>query len=111
MKAILKNYRQAPRKVRLVTDAVKGKNVDDATSLLSFMNKRAAKSVRKLLESAIANAKQKGKESKNLKIENIVVDKGITLKRMRPRARGNSSPIHKETSHISVVLVEEENKK
>lgn len=106
MKALLKNYRQAPRKVRLVTDAVKGKKVKDATTLLSFINKRAALSVKKLIESAVANAEQKGKAVDNLKIDSITVDKGITFKRARARARGTSSPIRKETSHIKIELAE-----
>ena len=114
MQALLKNYRQAPRKVRLVTDSVKGQNVTKAIAQLSIMNKRAAKSVRKLIESAVANAKDTSNEEiveKDLIIENIVVDKGITFKRSRPRSKGRIAPIHKETSHIKVMLTKEGNKK
>lgn len=112
MKAILKNYRQSPRKVRLVTDLVKGKKVDNALSTLSFTTKRAVPVVKKLIESAIANATQSGISKDTLKIKNITVDEGIVLKRMMPRARGTGARINKRTSHIHVTLsIIENNKK
>ena len=104
MKAILKNYRQSPRKVRLVTDLIKGKKVSSALDTLNFTTKRAVPVVKKLLESAIANAVHAGLVADTLKIKNIVVDEGIVLKRMMPRARGVGARINKRTSHIHVTL-------
>ncbi len=106
MKAFLKNYRQSPRKVRLVADLVRGKNAGEALTLLSFTNKDAAVSVKKLIKSAIANAgDEEGK--KDLIIDKIQVDKGITFTRHRPRARGRAAPIRKRTSRVSVQLAEQ----
>ena len=80
MKAVLTNYRQAPRKVRLVTDLIKGKKVEAAQAELSFLPKRAALPILKLLNSAIANAEKDGGANKeNLFIKNILVDKGHSL--------------------------------
>lgn len=107
MYASLKNYRQSPRKVRLVADAIRGKKVADARTILTFMPKRAAKSIKKLLDSAIANAAQKkGGATDTLTVERIEVNKGLTMKRIRPRARGSAFPIHKHTSHVSITLGE-----
>lgn len=106
MKAKLSNYRQSPRKVRLVTDLVKGKKVSDALTQLSFVPKRASLPVEKLLRSAIANAKVQGKDEANLSIKTIEVNEGATLKRMMPRARGSASRINKRTSHVTMTLAE-----
>lgn len=107
MKATLKQHRQSPRKVRLVADLVKGKSVDEALRELQFTTKRAAEPVAKLIESAVANAQENdGKQREDLRIKNITVDQGPTLKRFRPRARGRATSIKKRTSHISVVLDE-----
>lgn len=108
MKAFLKNYRQAPRKVRLLADMVRGKNVTVAVKELSFVSKRAALPMQKLIESAVANAKviDEGVKTEDLFIKTISVDKGITLQRMMPRARGRASRIHKESSHIRLELGE-----
>ena len=104
MKAILKNYRQSPRKVRLVTDLVKGKKVDAALTTLTFTPKRVVPVIKKLLESAIANAVHMGNAKDTLRIKNITVDEGFVLKRMMPRARGRGFPIHKHTSTVTLVL-------
>lgn len=104
MKAILKNYRQSPRKVRLVTDLIKGKKVANALDTLNFTTKRSVPVVKKLLESAIANAVHAGLVADTLKIKNITVDEGIVLKRMMPRARGVGARINKRTSHIHITL-------
>lgn len=104
MKAILKNYRQSPRKVRLVTDLVKGKKVDAAINTLNFTPKRVVPVIKKLLESAIANAVHMGETKDTLRIKNITVDEGFVLKRMMPRARGVGARINKRTSHIVVTL-------
>jgi large subunit ribosomal protein L22 len=105
MKAVLKTYRQSPRKVRLVADEIRGKSVEQALVELRFLNKRAALPVRKLLESVVANARHNaGLEPNQLYIKNITVNKGPTLRRYIPRARGRATPINKRTSHIVVVL-------
>src|SRR3989338_4203881 len=108
MKAILRNYRQAPRKVRLVADYIRGKRAIEARVLLSALPKRAALPVRKLLDSAIANAKEvKGLIAENLYVKEIRVDGGTTLKRSMPRAFGRASDINKRSSHILIVLAEQ----
>jgi large subunit ribosomal protein L22 len=106
MKAFLKNYRQSPRKVRLVADLIKGKRVADAFTYLKTLPKRASGPIEVLLASAVANAKQVGISSDNLFIENVTVNKGIVMKRSMPRARGSASRINKRTSHILLTLVE-----
>jgi large subunit ribosomal protein L22 len=107
MKAYLKNYRQAPRKVRLVADLVRGKKVKDALILLAFTPKRAADQVQKVILSAVANAKQKGvDDAEDLIIKDIHVDKGMSFVRYFPRARGRGTPIQRESSHITVALGE-----
>lgn len=106
MRAFLKNYRQSPRKVRLVAGLIRGKNVPEALVLLDFLAKRAGGPVKKLLLSAIANAKQIGAEKENLFIKEICVDKGVVMKRMRPAAMGTGHRINKRTSHIQIVLAE-----
>lgn len=111
MKAILKNYRQSPRKVRLIADLVRGKSVDHALNTLSFVGKKAADPVKKLIASALANAAQTTSLKKdNLIIKSIQVDKGFVFKRFQARARGRAAPIRKRTSHIKVVLGEKEDK-
>lgn len=104
MKAVLKNYRQSPRKVRLLADLVRGKRVAQALEALSFMNKRAAEPVTKLINSAVANAKQEGAAVEKLFVKSIAVDKGTVLKRSMPRARGSAARILKRSSHIAVEL-------
>ena len=106
MKAFLKNYRQSPRKVRVVAGLVRGKNVDHAMTSLDFLAKRAGMPIKKLLSSAIANAKNMGIEKENLIIKEIRVDKGIVMKRMMPAAMGSGHKINKRTSHITIVLGE-----
>jgi len=105
MKATLKNYRQSPRKVRLVADFVRGKEVKRALSEIGFLDKRAAGPLKKLIESAVANAKENfGVEKEDLVIKDIQVGKGVTLKRYMPRAFGRASSLHKHASHISLTL-------
>jgi large subunit ribosomal protein L22 len=110
MKAFLKNYRQSPRKVRLVAGLVKGKSVGEAIAELDFLAKRAGTPIKKLLMSAVANAKQQGVEMENLMIKEIRVDKGIVMKRMMPAAMGTGHRINKRTSHLSVLLAEKADK-
>lgn len=104
MKAKLSNYRQSPRKVRLVTDLIKGKKVNDALTQLSFTPKRASLPIEKLLRSAMANAKVQGIEEDVLMVGNVEVNEGATLKRIMPRARGSASRINKRTSHVTLTL-------
>lgn len=106
MKAFLKNYRQSPRKVRLVAELIKSKRVAEALLILNTLPKRASGPVEKLLTSAIANAKQAGASVENLFVENVTVNKGIVLKRSMPRARGSASRINKRTSHVMLTLIE-----
>ena len=104
MKAFLKNYRQSPRKVRLLADLVRGKSVTDALTTLQFVDKRAADPFAKLIKSAVANAKDQDKNTEKLFVKTVEVNKGIVLKRFMPRARGSASRINKRNSHISVEL-------
>ena len=106
MKAVLKNYRQQPRKVRLIADLIRGKSVKKAVALLRFTDKRAAEPFMKVLQSAVANAVQAGKNAEALVVKSVEVNKGITYKRFMPRARGAASRINKRTSHISIQLEE-----
>lgn len=100
--AQLKNYRQSPRKVRLVADLVRGKSVEQALNLLSILPKRGSEPMAKLLRSALANAK--GAAANELIVEKIEVNGGVIFKRMMPRARGRASAIKKKSSHITISL-------
>lgn len=106
MKAILKNYRQSPRKVRLVANLVKGKRLDYALAILSHDQKKASGQVKKILSSAFANAKDQGYEEgpEGFYVQNIFVEEGVMLKRFMPRAFGRATPIMKRASHITVNL-------
>ncbi|HEY4528428.1 MAG TPA: 50S ribosomal protein L22 [Candidatus Paceibacterota bacterium] len=104
-KAELRNYRQSPRKVRVVADVVRGKSADEAITLLSFIPKRAGLPLQKLVASAVANAKSLSMNGP-LVIKEIRVDAGPTLARRRPRSRGMANPIKKRTSRVLVVLGE-----
>src|SRR5665213_2630844 len=106
MKASLTNYRQSPRKVRLVGDLMKGKKLADAETELSMLPQRAALPLKKLLDSAVANALAKGIARDNLVVANVTVNKGIVMKRSMPRARGSASRINKRTSHVHITLIE-----
>ncbi len=106
MKASLKNYRQSPRKVRLVGDLLKGKSVVVAQTELRNLIKRASLPMMKLLDSAVANAKLQGMDINNLVIANVTVNKGLVMKRSMPRARGSASRINKRTSHVLLTLKE-----
>lgn len=103
--ARLSNYRQSPRKVRLVADVVRGMKITEATAILDHLDKRAAPVVKKVLKSAETNALHNFNINKeDLFVFEIRVDEGPTLKRHRPRARGRAFPIRKRTSHIMVQL-------
>jgi large subunit ribosomal protein L22 len=108
VKAVLKYVRISPRKVRMLTDAIKGKPVETAMNMLKFMPQKAAGIVEKVIRSAAANAEANNSmDVDNLVVRNLMVDQGPTLKRFRARARGRGTRILKRTSHITVVLAEE----
>lgn len=111
MKAFLKNYRQSPRKVALVAELIKGKRVAEAIIILDNLPKRASLPIKKLLISAISNAKNIGINEESLVLENVTVNKGIVLKRIMPRARGSASRINKRTSHVEITLSENKSDK
>lgn len=103
--AELNNYRQSPRKVRLVADSVRGKKVSVALTTLSFVPKRAAEPLKKLIDSAVANATHNFKlNPEDLYVKSITVDPGFVMKRWMPKWRGTAHPIRKRTSHVRVVL-------
>lgn len=105
MKAVLKSYRQAPRKVRLVANLIKGKTASRALVELDMLPKRASGPMKKLLMSAIANAKENDKIMiEDLLVKEVRVDQGTILKRSMPKSHGSASPIHKHTSHIMLEL-------
>lgn len=105
VKAQLKYLRIAPRKVRLVADLIRGKRVSLAKNILDFTLKRSAKPLRKLLDSAQANALHNFQlDPESLRIAEIRVDEGPRLKRWRARARGRAAEIQKKTSHVTLVL-------
>ena len=103
VKAVLRNTRISAQKVRLVADQIRGLSVERAVELLSFSRKQAAQIVKKVLESAIANAEHNnGADIDELKVSSIFVDEGMMLKRMRARARGRGNRILKRFCHITV---------
>ena len=103
--AILKGVRISPQKARLVADMIRGKKVDNAINMLTFNPKKGAEIMKKVLESAIANAEHNNSaDIDDLKIKTIYVDKGATLKRIRARAKGRAAKIQKQTSHITLTV-------
>lgn len=104
MKATLSSYNQSPRKVRLVTELVKGKSITDAVAALSFLPKRASLPIKKLIESAAANAKANGEDTATLRITNITVDTAGMTVRYMPRAMGRAAPVRRRKSQVTVTL-------
>jgi large subunit ribosomal protein L22 len=101
--AKLRFSRISPQKCRLVADQVRGESVERALEVLTFSNKKAAVIVKKVLESAIANAEHnEGADIDELKVSTIFVDEGPTMKRIKPRAKGRANRILKRTSHLTV---------
>ena len=106
-KAVANTVRIAPRKVRLVIDLIRGKQVGEAIAILRHTPKTASPVVEKLLKSAMANAEHNYEmDVNNLVVSETYVNEGPTLKRFRPRAMGRASAINKRTSHITIVLSE-----
>lgn len=109
VRAIARYIRTAPRKLRLVADMIRGKSVNDSRIILQFTNKRAARTLAKVLDSAIANAENnEDLEAESLVVHRVYVDEGPVMKRWTPRARGRASQIQKRTSHITVVVRQRE---
>lgn len=106
MKATLKNYHQAPRKVRLVADLIRGKSVPQAQVALTFLPKKSAPAMKKLLDSAIANARHDNEsvDIDTLFVKTLTVDKGMTLKRMRPFKQGRAGRLHHIMSTVYLEL-------
>ncbi|MFA5942394.1 MAG: 50S ribosomal protein L22 [Candidatus Paceibacterota bacterium] len=102
--ATLKTHNQTPRKVRLVTELVKGKKISVALAALQFLPKRAAEPVAKLLKSAVASAKEQGKNPDDLTVKNIIVESAGMTKRYMPRAFGRAAPIRRRRSRVIVTL-------
>ncbi len=109
-KAVLRRVRVSAQKARLVADLVRGQDVEQALEVLTFTQKKSAGLIKKLVESAVANAEHQAKADNtevdidSLYIQAITVDKGPSLRRWRPRAQGRATRIEKQTSHITVVL-------
>jgi large subunit ribosomal protein L22 len=109
VKAISKNIGTSPRKLRLMADLVRGKKVDQALTILKFLPSPSAQSVAKAVKSAAANAENNYEMTpSDLKIAKILIDEGRTMKRFRAGPRGRVKPILKRSSHITVIVKEEE---
>ena len=101
--AVLRGARLSAQKARLVADQIRGKQVDAALDILAFSGKKGADIMKKVLESAIANAEHNnGADVNELKVSTVFVDEGMTMKRIRPRAKGRADRIFKRTCHITV---------
>ncbi len=109
VRAVAKDTGISPRKVRLLVDMVRGKKVDEALTVLRFTPSPTARIVAKVIKSAAANAENNFQmPPEDLKIVRIFADEAQTLKRFRPRSRGRASPILKRSSHITVIVAEQE---
>ena len=106
MKALLSNYHQAPRKVRLVADLIRGKSVAQAKAALMFLPKKSSPAIQKLLDSAVSNARQMGKDAENLFVKTISVNKGTVMRRFKPMARGRAARFERVLSIVSLELGE-----
>ena len=107
--ATAKYLRASTRKTRLVTEAIKGKPVEEAAALLRFMPQKAAADVARVLKSATANAENNHSRSADeLYIADAICNEGPTIKRWRPRAQGRAFPIHKPMTHITIVVADRE---
>jgi len=107
--AKLSGAQLSAQKARLVADQIRGKHVEEALDLLTFSNKKGAAVIKKVLESAIANAEQnEGADVDELRVSTIFVDEGVTMKRIRPRAKGRADRILKRSCHITVKVADDE---
>ncbi len=106
-KAVARYVRISPRKIRLIMDEVRGMRVEDALNKLTFAPQKGARILKKVINSAVANAEQNtNADIDALYIKRIYADEGPTLKRFRPRALGRATRIRKRTSHLTVILDE-----
>jgi large subunit ribosomal protein L22 len=108
-KAVLNNVRHTPQKARRVVDLIRGMRADEALNILKFAPQAAGQDVYTLLNSAVANAKQKNpalRDASELWVVEALVDEGVTMKRFRPRAQGRGFRINKRSSHITVVVAD-----
>lgn len=106
-RAVLRYARVSDTKARIVLEQIKGKNVDEALAILSYSPRYASRLILKLLNSAVANAENNlGKNSIDLFVDEVFADRGPTLKRVKPRAKGMAYRINKKISHISIILNE-----
>lgn len=106
--AKLRGAQLSAQKARLVADQIRGKHVEEALDILTFSPKKGAAIVKKVLESAIANAEHnEGADVDELKVSTIFVDEGLTMKRIRPRAKGRADRILKRTCHITVKVADQ----
>ena len=109
-RAYLKGTRLSPQKAALVADQIRGKSVDEAMDFLVFNKQKGSAVMKKLLESAIANAENNNNSDiDKLLVKSVIVNQGMRLKRMKARARGRADRIIKPTCHIEIILVEEIN--
>ena len=107
--ATLKGAQVSPQKVRLVADQLRGLGVEEALGVLEFSTKKAAQIIKKVLDSAIANAENnEGADVDELRVSSIVVDAGRTMKRLRPRAKGRADRILKRSCHITIKVSDSE---
>ncbi len=112
VRARLKNYRVSARKARLLADEIRGKDVEEALTILDLSSKRFAHPLAKLVRSAVANAEEKNNRDKagididNLVIGRIMVDQGSNMWRIRPRAQGRATWIQRKSSHVEIILAE-----
>ncbi|WP_420588574.1 50S ribosomal protein L22 [Bacterioplanoides sp.] len=105
--AVLRGARLSAQKARLVADQIRGKNVAEALDILAFSGRKGADIMKKVLESAIANAEHNnGADVDELSVSTVFVDEGMTMKRIRPRAKGRADRIFKRTCHITVKVSE-----
>ncbi len=113
-RAIQRTTRQSPYKMRLVIDQIRGKSVNEALALLKFSKKHAAKQIEKVLASAVANAEQAARktgasaDADRMYVKLAVINEGPKLKRFTPAAMGRATPIYKRTSHVEIVVAEQE---
>jgi len=113
-RALQRSTRQSPYKMRLVIDQIRGKDVNEALTLLTFSKKHAAREITKVLKSAVANVEYQARQADEsvdvdqLYIKHAIVNEGRKLKRWMPAAQGRATPIHKRTSHVEIIVAVKE---
>ena len=108
-RAVLRRFRESPRKIRMVADMIRGRSVDDALSILRLQQRKAARMLQKVLGSAIANATENEKaDAEKLFVTKVTVDGGPTQRRWMARSMGRANRINHRTSHLTVVVTDED---